>query len=126
MRRIHHSGGTATHVGRYTITNSHCLDLATGAFTGGTFTKTAANGDQLSGTYSGIGTVIVAPNPVGEFAVNGTLTFTGGTGRFAGATGTVSMTGQESIDFTSLPFPTIINLVFNGSISSVGAAREPQ
>ncbi|MGH7630144.1 MAG: hypothetical protein ACREOF_12350 [Gemmatimonadales bacterium] len=31
---------------------------------------------------------------------DGTLTFTGGTGRFAGAGGTQTMNGRQTIDFT--------------------------
>jgi hypothetical protein len=115
--------GTATHVGRYTITNSHCLDLATGAFTNGTFVKTAANGDQLYGTYSGLGTVIVAPAPVGRFQIAGTLTFTGGTGRFAGVSGTAEMSGVQTTDFSQPDFPTDVILRMKGRISTVGSAR---
>ncbi len=116
-------GGTATHVGRYTITNSHCLDLQTGAFINGTFVKTAANGDQLFGTYSGAGTIIVPPAPVGRFQVTGTLVFTGGTGRFAGATGSQSMNGVQVTDFSQSGFPTDVTLRLEGTISSTGAGR---
>ncbi|CAN5887082.1 hypothetical protein BH24GEM1_BH24GEM1_20590 [soil metagenome] len=115
--------GTATHIGRYTITNSHCLDLTTGAFTGGVFVKTAANGDQLFGTYSGIGSIIVPPEPVGRFAIQGTLEFTGGTGRFAGTSGTESMQGIQVTDFSQPGFPTSITLRIEGTISSVGSGR---
>jgi hypothetical protein len=113
-------GGTATHVGRYTISNSHCLDLATGAFTGGTFLKTAASGDQLLGTYTGGGTVIVAPAPpdfIGRFAVTGTLLFTGGTGRFAGASGTLEMRGTQVTDFSAADWPTDVELNMKGTYS---------
>jgi hypothetical protein len=116
-------GGTASHVGRYSITNSHCLDLATGVFTNGTFVKTAANGDQLFGTYSGVGTVIVPPAPIGQFRVSGTLTFTGGTGRFAGLTGTASMSGVQTTDFSLPDFPTTVTLHMEGAISSVRSVR---
>jgi hypothetical protein len=114
-------GGNGTHVGRYTIVNSHCLDLATGVFTNGSFTKTAANGDQLFGTYSGTGTVIVPPAPVGRFAVQGTLTFTGGTGRFAGASGSTSMEGTQVTDFSQPGFPSEVHLQMEGTLSSVGS-----
>jgi hypothetical protein len=66
-------GDTGTHVGEDTIVNSHCLDPATGGFTNGRFTKTAANGDRLFGTYSGTGTIVVPPSPAGQFADSGTL-----------------------------------------------------
>lgn len=116
-------GGTATQVGRYTITNAHCLDLATGAFRNGTFIKIAANGDRLFGTYTGAGTVLVPPAPVGRFAVSGTLTFTGGTGRFAGATGTLAMQGTQVTDFSLPDLPTEVALRFEGTISSTGSGR---
>src|SRR5262245_54395204 len=44
--------GQATHMGHYTQTGSHDIDLATGAVNG-TFTSTAADGSTISGTYEG-------------------------------------------------------------------------
>ncbi len=116
-------GGTATHVGKYTIVNSHCVDPVTGVLTDGTFTKTAANGDQLFGTYVGNSTVIQPPAPVGIFSVTGTLTFTGGTGRFAGATGTATMAGSLQADFSQTPVSTTVTLTMVGEISSPGLAQ---
>ena len=49
----------------------------------GSFTLTAANGDTLFGTSTGLGTVVD-----GIAYIHETHTVTGGTGRFAGATGT--------------------------------------
>jgi hypothetical protein len=110
-------GGTATHVGNYTIVNSHCLNLVTGALTGGSFVKTAANGDQLFGTYVGSASVIQPPSPIGIFSISGTVTFTGGTGRFAGATGTTTMAGTEQADFSQTPIATQVTLTMLGTIS---------
>lgn len=110
-------GGTATHIGKYTIVNSHCVDPSTGALTGGTFVKTAANGDQIFGTYVGTATVIQPPSPVAIFSVNGTITFTGGTGRFAGATGSTTMAGTLQADFSQAPVPTQVTLTMLGTIS---------
>jgi hypothetical protein len=109
--------GTATHVGKYIIVNSHCLNPTTGALTGGSFVKTAANGDQLSGTYVGSASVIQPPSPIGIFGISGTVTFTGGTGRFAGATGTTSMEGTERADFSQTPVTTQVTLNMLGTIS---------
>ena len=117
LRESDQGGGTATHVGKYTITNSHCVDPSTGALTGGSFVKTAANGDQLFGTYVGTAAVIQAPAPIGIFQVSGTLTFTGGTGRFAGARGTTSMAGTERADFSQTPVPTQVTLTMVGTIT---------
>jgi hypothetical protein len=116
-------GGTATHVGKYTIVNSHCVDPSTGALTSGTFIKTAANGDQIFGTYTGSTTIIQPPAPIGIFGVTGTLTFTGGTGRFAGVTGAATMSGSLQSDFSQPTVPTDVMLVMIGSISSVGSTK---
>jgi hypothetical protein len=113
-------GGTATHVGKYTIVNSHCVDPATGVLTDGSFTKTAANGDQLFGTYVGNSSVIQPPAPVGIFAVTGTLTYTGGTGRFADITGTATMEGTLTADFSQEPVTAASTLIMVGQISSPG------
>ena len=113
-------GGTATHVGKYTIVNSHCVDPATGALTGGSFTKTAANGDQLFGTYVGSSSLIQPPAPVGIFSVTGTLTYTGGTGRFAGTSGTARMEGTLTADFSQQPITATSTLRMVGEISSPG------
>ena len=48
----------------------------------GTMVFTAANGDQLFGTYEGFGT-----SPDGPVSFQGTFQITGGTGTFEGATG---------------------------------------
>jgi hypothetical protein len=92
----HAGGGVETHTGRYSITTQDCV---VGADFTGTFTKTAANGDQLLGGYAGT-TEVLQPPPVLVLAVSGTLRFTGGTGRFTGAGGTQQMTGRQTIDFT--------------------------
>jgi hypothetical protein len=93
------------------------VDPSTGALTGGTFVKTAANGDQIFGTYVGTATVIQPPSPVAIFSVNGTITFTGGTGRFAGATGSTTMAGTLQADFSQAPVPTQVTLTMLGTIS---------
>ena len=113
-------GGTATHVGKYTIVNSHCVDPVTGVLTDGSFTKTAANGDQLFGTYIGTSSVIQPPAPIGVFSVSGTLTYTGGTGRFAGMAGTATMEGTLEADFSQQPVTATSTLIMIGEISSPG------
>jgi hypothetical protein len=59
----------------------------------GCVTLTAVNGDTLSATYDGTEGV---PDALGFQFGTGTLTFTGGTGRFRGASGKVSFTGTFS------------------------------
>ena len=113
--------GIESHVGRYTIQNSHCLNPATGEFTAGQFQKVAANGDELVGTYAGTSSVIQAPAPVGVFAIRGHLTFTGGSGRFASATGSQEMVGIQTSDFSQPGVPTTVELSLTGTISTVGS-----
>ena len=56
----------------------------------GCITLTAAGGDSLTAIYDAAGS---APPNANHFSpATGTLTFTGGTGRFAGATGTATFT----------------------------------
>lgn len=76
--------GTATHLGRYTIVSETTIDFATLAATA-QVTMTAANGDVLYVTLTSQAT----PNADGvTLSVSESAIITGGTGRFAGATGT--------------------------------------
>jgi hypothetical protein len=69
--------GEGTHLGRFHGVSSHCAQGPT--YGDGIVSITAANGDRLDGTYSG-GTSVGG-------ALHDTVAFTGGTGRFDGATG---------------------------------------
>lgn len=77
--------GVATHLGRFTDEQSHCLNPATLEFTEGFATFTSIRtGDQLFIPYWGV----LAPTPDPTlFKILGNTTFSGGTGRFEGATG---------------------------------------
>ena len=83
--------GNATHLGKYTRTEELHLNPLTGSFTG-TLTFTAANGDEVNCTMTG--QFVSATEAAGEYVVSG------GTGRFAGASGSasfnVSMTGETT------------------------------
>jgi hypothetical protein len=89
--------GHALHLGRIKVEQSHCIDL-TGpdplAFTDGLFTLTAADGDTVTGTYGGRLQPTVTPN---LFYIDGTFLITGGTGRFAGASGGGAATGMTDL-----------------------------
>lgn len=76
--------GTATHLGRYAAAFKATVNLFDGSATG-SYTFTAANGDQLFSTFTGLG----VPAGDGLASITETLTITGGSGRFAGAGGTV-------------------------------------
>ena len=77
--------GSASQLGRFTFDSVHDVNFVdlTGV---GTVVLTAANGDTLTANETGIATPLSAP---GSFHIVETLTVTGGTGRFEGATGEV-------------------------------------
>ena len=88
----------AKHLGRTTATATHCVDLNAPGFPvvpveKGEYTFIAANGDELYATYEGGGTYFEFPM-VGWTAE---VQFTGGTGRFSGATGTATEVGEVNI-----------------------------
>jgi hypothetical protein len=91
--------GRATYLGRYTLAAGEHVDLASGAITGGFYTLTTANGDTITGTYSGE----ALPGLTG-YLVSGPIT--GGTGRFAGATGFLVWRG--TVDPTALTFSDVV------------------
>jgi hypothetical protein len=78
--------GTASHLGQFTAVSTDVVDLATTTSVG-TFTFTSANGDQLRATTVAREVAFVPPN---ASTIAGTGTITGGTGRFAAATGSFS------------------------------------
>ena len=84
--------GTASHLGRYTAVANFTVIAAArpeDATAVGTVTLTAANGDVIRATDAGVS----APTgTVGVVDITETWTITGGTGRFAGATGTLTVT----------------------------------
>lgn len=102
--------GTGTHLGEFTVTFPHTVNFATRTGVG-TYTFTAANGDTLTASFTGAaqGAPLVS---IVEHA-----TVTGGTGRFAGASGTFTVERQ----FNQLTGATEGS--FAGEISSVGSAK---
>jgi hypothetical protein len=106
--------GNATHLGRFTADNPHVVNVVT--LTGcGPYEFTAANGDTVT-----------AADVCGEASLTGTPgllsiveqgTITGGTGRFAGATGNFTVTRL----FDSVAGTTTGS--FSGTISSPGAGK---
>lgn len=75
--------GNATHVGSFSKVTSDVTDIATGEVVG-SFTMTTANGDHVTGIYSGL--IVFGLSP-GSFSWVLEATITGGTGRFSNATG---------------------------------------
>jgi hypothetical protein len=72
--------GTATHLGDFSVEFPHTVNLALARGTG-TYTFVAANGDRLTADFNGQATVGTVTTIVEEAVI------TGGTGRFANATG---------------------------------------
>ena len=86
--------GHASGIGDYSGHYRECFDPATGAVTAGTFTLTAANGDEIFGTFGGQARPTDDPTVV---AYDDPGVITGGTGRFAGAGGTWSTSGLANL-----------------------------
>ena len=85
--------GQATHLGRFTAAFDLQVDVRTST-SRGAFTLIAANGDRVSGTLSGHSTDVG-----GIASITETATTTGGTGRFADATG--SFTIERVLDLAT-------------------------
>lgn len=81
-----------SHLGRTRLAGVQEIDFAAGTQTG-TRTFTAANGDELYATSAGTS----APAGPGRVAFQAVLTFTGGTGRFVGATGQLLAQGVADL-----------------------------
>ena len=97
--------GTATHLGQFTVAFPHTVNF--GTRTGvGTYTFTAANGDSVTAAFTGQAT------PAGSLLnLLENATITGGTGRFAGATGafTVQRTFNSATGATEGQFDGTIS-----------------
>jgi hypothetical protein len=102
--------GNATHLGRFTVEIPHVVNAATRTSTG-TYEFTAANGDTLTAGFTGQAT-LTAP---GLLSIVETATITGGTGRFADATGRFTVT-REFNQVTGVTTGS-----FEGTVSSPGA-----
>jgi hypothetical protein len=90
-------------LGKYTLSAQEVINLATFEVTQGSFSIIAANGDAIFGTYSG--QAYGDPNNPAAFTYNVTGPITGGTGRFAGATGSITFNGSGQ--FTSATTGTL-------------------
>jgi hypothetical protein len=105
--------GTATLLGQFAVSIPHEVNVVTRIATGD-YLFVAANGDTLTATFTGQAMPTADPTVL---AIVEHATITGGTGRFAGATG--SFTTERLYD--SVAGTTIGS--FEGTISSPGAAR---
>ena len=109
--------GNASHLGRFTLAIPHLVNRGTSPFpfpwtSAGFYQFVAANGDTLSASFTGQ----VNPIPGGLADVE-IATITGGTGRFAGATGSFTVTRlKDTVTFVTTGS-------FEGTISSPGASK---
>jgi len=85
--------GNATHLGRFTVTADWTIGTGGGI---GTSTWTAANGDEFSTSFRRSG--VVAPPTI---TFTETHTITGGTGRFANASGSFTVVQTRGL---SMPY----------------------
>ena len=110
---IHIAGtGNATHLGRYTLDLNAVVNQATRTQLGtAAIVITAANGDTITADGTGGQVTVVAP---GVLSIVDPATITGGTGRFAGAT------GSFVIWRTFFVAAGVTTGSFEGTISSVG------
>jgi hypothetical protein len=105
--------GQATHLGSYAYRADECFNGANGEFSG-TFTMTAANGDTISGTYAGV--VVAVVGDLGHYEQDNLIT--GGSGRFAGASGGFHLSGIANL--ATLESSQSIS----GTVSSPGLAKK--
>jgi len=117
------NGGTSN-FGAFTSVQSHCVNVPLpNTFDSGLFIWTFANGDTLTGTYSGALTGVFTP---GGFSVLDTIenyVVTGGSGLFAGATGNIQGIGTAILNPPNLP---LVNVVLNGTITAPGLTAVPE
>jgi hypothetical protein len=105
--------GEATRLGRFFMSSPHLsfFDLSVA----GEQIFTAANGDMLFATFAGQ----FAGDPAVALEATLTATITGGTGRFAGATGTYDF--HIIATFNGAGYDSVATI--DGEISSVGSAK---
>ena len=87
LARVTEATGRAPRFGKFTVTISHVRNTATAA-EDGSYEFTTHKGDTITATFTGQGTFVIN----GTITVTDTVTIIGGTGRYAGATGSFQAT----------------------------------
>ncbi len=106
--------GNATQLGQFTLDVPHLVNRVTRTATG-SYEFTAANGDTLTAEFTGHASPTATP---GVLSIVEVATITGGTGRFADATGSFTVMRL---------FDTVAGTTFGsfeGSISSPGSSSK--
>jgi hypothetical protein len=106
--------GNATQLGQLAVSIPHSVNVVTRTATG-EYLFVAANGDTLTATF--IGASMPTPADPTVLAIEEHATITGGTGRFAGATG--GFTTERLYD--TIAGTTVGS--FEGTISTPGASK---
>jgi hypothetical protein len=113
--RTHDTGsGRATHIGEYHMVADENVNLSTLQVTNASFTITAENGDTLVGKYSGTAQFSPGSQTQITYYVSGPIT--GGSGRFAGITGSIAFFGTA--DLVSGEFEDVV-------VGLIPEGREP-
>jgi hypothetical protein len=117
------STGTSN-FGAFTPTQSICATPAPpGPLTNGLFTWEFASGVTLSGTFFGATAGVFNPGGTSVLDLTENYIITGGTGLFAGATGSILGLGTLTIPPT---FLASANISLNGSITAPGLTAVPE
>jgi hypothetical protein len=113
--RTHDTGsGRATHIGEYHMVADENVNLSSLQVTNASFTITAENGDTLAGKYSGTAQFSPGSQTQITYYVSGPIT--GGSGRFAGITGSIAFFGAA--DLVSGEFEDVV-------VGLIPEGREP-
>jgi hypothetical protein len=107
------ASGNGTHLGLFSASIPHTVNRATRMATG-TYEFTAANGDKVFADFTGQSALTSTPGVL-SIVENGTIT--GGTGRFAGASG--SFTTERLFDTAA----GTTTGSYSGTISSTGSSK---
>lgn len=122
------SAGTARHIGTVSVVQSHCTvydvmapDSTHRPFADGRMVITGADGDQLWVNYAGWFLFTPTSEAVGISDIQyATMTVVGGTGRFEGASGT--LTGRALDNFPAGPNTAHVwgSIVYDPSVQAAG------
>jgi len=115
--------GSVSKLGPLFVTVKKCATVSGLAVTyAGTITMTAGNGDTIDATYAGTQNNALRDEN-GFVPFQGTFTIVGGTGRFAGASGTLSFTALATPVSTGATAGTSIGMAYymvQGTLSPSG------
>ena len=132
----HPPGVGTSNLGSFTSSESHCTNVTTGNIFNGLFTFDFGGGNTFFGTYVGTVVGLLPPPPGTVLTASFSYSLTGGTGLFAGATGSLLGTGTATVNpppigtsshidisgtITTVPEPATVLLLVSG-LAGVGAA----